>query len=43
MLTVVALVGIAVGMVISVGSVLNLWIDSRKQNNDNGRSCKDDE
>lgn len=41
MLTVVALVAIAVGMVISVGSVVNLWIDSRKQNNDNGRSSTD--
>jgi hypothetical protein len=35
MLTVVALVAIAVGMAISVGSVVNLWIDSRKKNNDN--------
>jgi hypothetical protein len=41
MLTVVALVSIAVGMVVSVGSVVNLWIDSRKRNNDNGRSSTD--
>jgi hypothetical protein len=41
MLTVVALVAIAVGMAISVGSVVNLWIDSRKQSNDNDRSSTD--
>jgi hypothetical protein len=41
MLTVLALIVIAVGMVISVSSVANLWIDSRKQNSDNDRSSTD--
>jgi hypothetical protein len=33
MLTVLGLVGVAAGMGISVGSVVKLWIDSRKQGN----------
>jgi hypothetical protein len=39
MLTVLALVAIAAGMLISVGSVVSLWIDSRKHDNDDDRSA----
>jgi hypothetical protein len=34
MLTVLGLVGVAVGMVISVGSLVSLWIADRRQNNE---------
>jgi hypothetical protein len=34
MLTTLALVAIAAGMLICVGSVISLWLDSRKQDND---------
>lgn len=37
MLTVLGVVGIAAGMLISAGSLVKLWIDSRKQDRD--RSC----
>jgi hypothetical protein len=34
MLTVLALIAIAAGLLICAGSVASLWIDSRKQDND---------
>lgn len=38
LLTVLALVAIAAGMIISASTVVSLWIDSRKQGNDDDRS-----
>jgi hypothetical protein len=34
MLTVLALIAIAAGLLLSAGSLASLWIDSRKQDND---------
>jgi hypothetical protein len=36
MLTALGLVGIAIGMLISVGTVVKMWLDSRREGNRGG-------